>query len=135
MAVGFQTHVAFAQVQVSKEIGFATLFLGGRGILSNTTTTWAWSYKTSNDNATINELANSEDGDNGTVTADKKDESYSDGIWDLTKIQPQIYAGVGFNVWKIQFTLGACADLRSFFDKVNYSDYIWSGYFSTHFKF
>lgn len=134
MANGFETHVAFFQLQVSKQLGFANFFLGGRGTISNTTSTWAWDYKTSNDNENIDAYTNSEDSDKGTVSLNNQTESFHEGVWDLTKIQPQIFAGVGFNAWKFQFTLGACVDLRSFFDHVSYTDYIWSGYFSTHFK-
>lgn len=131
IGIGFQTHVAFAQIQISKEIGFANLFLGARGVISNTTTSWAWDYKTKNENPELSAASN-EAHDDGCVTANGIDESFHDGIWDMTKIQPQIFAGVGFNAWKFQFTLGACADVRSFFDPQY--NIMWSGYFSTHFK-
>ena len=132
MALAFETHVAFAQVQISKEFGIVNLFLGARGTISNTTINWAWKYETKND---TNPAMNSSDDGHGCVTANNKDESFHDGVWDMTKIQPQIFGGIGFNIWKFQLTLGACVDMRSMFDKPNYEKFIWSGYFSTHFKF
>ncbi len=134
MGIGFQTQVIYAQLQISKEFKIATLFLGGRGVLSNTTTTWAWNYKTTNDNSEIAAQATESDSANGTWTAENASDSYKDGIWDMTKIQPQVYAGASLNLWKLGLTFGACADMRSFFDKVNYSDIIWSGFFSAHVK-
>lgn len=133
IGLGFQTHVIFAQLQVSKSFKIVSLFLGARGVLSNTTTSWAWDYKTSNDNPALAALK-AEDGDNGTLTANKRDKTFQNGQWDFSGIQPQVYGGLGFNLWKIQLTLGACADVRSFFDGDNYKNFIWSGYFSTHFK-
>ncbi len=133
MATAFESHVGFAQIQISKEIGFVNLFLGARGTLSNTTVNWAWKYDTSNDNPSIDATAS--DSQMGSVQVNSASESWNNGVWNMTEIQPQIFGGIGFNIWKVQLTLGACVDMRSMFDKPNYEEFIWSGFFSTHFKF
>ena len=71
----------------------------------------------------------------GSVQVNSASESWNNGVWNMTEIQPQIFGGIGFNIWKVQLTLGACVDMRSMFDKPNYEEFIWSGFFSTHFKF
>ena len=135
MAMGFETQVFYLQAQVSKSFGIVTPFIGGRALLSNTKTTYAWNYKTENNE---HPEITSEDGDSGYVTADKATESYDEiknGLWNLKGIQPQVYLGLSFNAGIFQFTLSGCADLRSFFDKVNYDEFIYSGALSTHIKF
>ena len=135
MAMGFQTQVFYLQAQVSKNFGIVTPFIGGRALLSNTKTTYAWNYKTENNE---HPEITSEDGDSGYVTADKATESYDEiknGIWNLKGIQPQVYLGLSFNAGIFQFTLSGCADLRSLFDKYNYDEFIYSGALSTHIKF
>ena len=134
MAMGFETEVFYLQAQVSKSFGIVTPFIGARGLLSNTKTTYAWNYKTENETLGISVA----DGDSGYVTADKATESYDEiknGLWNLKGIQPQVYLGLSFNAGIFQFTLSGCADLRSFFDKVNYDEFIYSGALSTHIKF
>ena len=59
---------------------------------------------------------------------------HKNGKWDFSGIQPQVFAGLGFNLPKTQLTFSVCADVRSFFDKGNYTDFIWSGAFGLHFK-
>ncbi len=134
MAMGFETQVFYLQAQFSKSFGIVTPFIGARGLLSNTKTTYAWNYKTENETLGISVA----DGDSGYVTADKATESYDEiknGLWNLKGIQPQVYLGLSFNAGIFQFTLSGCADLRSLFDKVNYDEFIYSGALSTHIKF
>lgn len=135
MGMGFQTQVFYLQAQVSKNFGIVTPFIGGRALLSNTKTSYAWNYETKNDSYPA--LSKS-DHDEGYVIADKASESYDEiknGYWNLKGIEPQLYLGLSFNAGIFQFTLSGCADLRSFFDKVNYDEFIYSGALSTHIKF
>ena len=132
--LSYITQVAFAQLQISKTWSKISLFAGARGIVSNTTTKWAWYYDTStdSDDDEIKNACNQNESDDGTVTNDGFSKTYSDGKWDFSGIQPQVYAGISFHAWKVQFGLSACADVRSFFDQTYAQKYIFSGVFSTH---
>ena len=131
MALGFETHLFYIQTQISKNFGVVTPFIGARALLSNTKTTYAWNYESKT--APV-----FSDSDEGYVIAEKASQSYDEiktGLWNLKGIQPQVYLGLSFNAGLFQFTLSGCADMRSFFDKTNYEDFIYSGAFSTHVKF
>lgn len=131
LGFGFQTQVLYLQAQVSKDLAIATLFAGTRGILSNTACDWNWNIDTKNSSypsATVS------DSDSGSVTATGLSDTHKDGKWDFSGIQPQVYAGCGLNLWKMQLTMSLCADIRSLFDKGNYTDFIWSGALGIHFK-
>lgn len=130
LGFGYQTQVIFIQGQVSKDLSLLHLFAGVRGILSNTTTDWNWSVDSRDETNTIS----ISDSDSGCVTSTGLSDLHQDGKWDFSGIQPQIFAGCGFNLTKVQFTLSLCADVRSLFDKGNYTDFIWSGALGIHFK-
>ncbi|MBR6153129.1 MAG: hypothetical protein IKQ43_01695 [Treponema sp.] len=130
LGFGYQTQVIFIQGQVSKDLSLLHLFAGVRGILSNTTTDWKWSVDSRDETNTIS----ISDSDSGCVTSTGLSELHQDGKWDFSGIQPQIFAGCGFNLTKVQLTLSLCADVRSLFDKGNYTDFIWSGALGIHFK-
>ena len=131
MGLGYQTQVIFIQGQVSKDLSILHLFAGIRGIISNTTSDWNWSIESSNSSVPSAIIS---DGDSGSVTATGLHDLHQDGKWDFSGIQPQIYTGCGFNLWKMQITASLCADVRSLFDKGNYTDFIWSGALGIHFK-
>ncbi|MBP5358254.1 MAG: hypothetical protein J6Y69_03610 [Treponema sp.] len=132
MGMGYQTQVIFIQGQVSKDLSIVSLFAGARGILSNTTCDWSWAFQTDND--TVDALDFYDNDNNGSVTATGLSDTHKNGKWDFSGIQPQVFAGLGFNLPKTQLTFSVCADVRSFFDKGNYTDFIWSGAFGLHFK-
>lgn len=117
--MSFKTQVCFLQVQASKSFAIVTVYGGLRGILSNSTDSWAWSYATKNN--TLAALSASEK-DSGTVASGSEPSSvYQDGKWDFSAIQPQLYGGVGFNFLVFQTALGACWDMRNM---------LWSGSFT-----
>ena len=126
MDLSFKTQVMFLQAQVSKNFAFATIYGGVRGIVSDSANTWAWKYSSVSGDSTI-----SEDNDSGTVSSGNGavvSDVYQDGKWDFSNIQPQIFAGVGFNFLCFQTTVGACVDVASFFR--DNGKYLWSGSFS-----
>lgn len=126
MDLSFKTQVMFLQAQVSKNFAFATVYGGLRGIVSDSANTWAWDYSSSYGDTTI-----SKDSDSGTVSSGNggiESDVYQDGKWDFSNIQPQIFAGVGFNFLCFQTTVGACVDVASFFR--DNGKYLWSGSFS-----
>ena len=131
VGMGYQTQVIFIQGQVSKDLSVISLFAGARGLLSNTTCDWSWAVQTTNSTG-LYDLA--DDDNNGSVTATELADTHKNGKWDFSGIQPQVFAGLGFNLPKTQLTFSVCADVRSFFDKGNYTDFIWSGAFGLHFK-
>ena len=130
--LSYSTHVIFAEAQISKSFLLATVFAGGRALLSNTTTSWAWDVST-----TCNYLGTDytvyEEG-SGSRTAKGKSASYEHGKFDFSGIQPQLYAGVGLNFLVFQATANICADIRSFMDSDNYDGALWSGALSFHVK-
>lgn len=130
--LSYSTHVLYLEAQLSKNFLLATVFAGGRALVSNTTTSWAWNIATSY--TYIDVTYTIADGDSGSRTADGKSTTYKDGKFDLSGIQPQLYAGVGLNFLVFQTSLSVCADVRSFFDSSNYDKALWSGAFSFHFK-
>jgi len=129
MNIAFKTQVISLQAEVSKSFAIVTVYGGLRGILSDSTNNWAW-------DCTIS--GNKKSGE-GTVTADGATTTYQDGKWDFSSIQPQIFAGVGFNFLTFQTTLGASYDLTWLYKKYLTDETVvpknlWSGSFSFHVK-
>lgn len=137
LEISYETQLAFLQVQLCKTISGTTIFLGGRGVVSNTTSSWSWNFKTENSSDSSQNIS---DGDSGTVSTingiETTVENAKNGDFGtiLSNIQPQLYAGLGFNFTVLQITASVCADVRSIFDKENYSDFIWSGALSARVK-
>lgn len=135
MNLSFNTQVIYVQAEVSKSIMIATVFGGARALVSNTSTSWAWNFKgTKNFEGIDGNLIISGE-DSGSRNADTTSSTYQDGKWDFSGVQPQLYAGVGFNFLVFQTSLSVCADIRSFMDRTNYEEALWSGAFSFHVKF
>lgn len=135
MNLSFNTQVIYVQAEVSKSIMIATIFGGARALVSNTSTSWAWNFKgTKNFEGIDGNLIISGE-DSGSRNADTTSSTYQDGKWDFSGVQPQLYAGVGFNFLVFQTSLSVCADIRSFMDRTNYEEALWSGAFSFHVKF
>jgi hypothetical protein len=115
--VDYKTHTMYAQAQVSKKFLFITPFVGFRGLVSSSDNSWEW--KTSGDLATVAALAG-KSSDSGTVETNG---------FDWSGIQPQLFAGCGFNLFVLQTTFSVTADLRNI---GNYG--LWSGAFSLRLK-
>lgn len=133
MNLSFNTQVIYVQAEVSKSIMIATVFGGARALVSNTSTSWAWNINGTKSLEGNNLIISGED--SGSCNADTTSSTYQDGKWDFSGVQPQLYAGVGFNFLVFQTSLSVCADIRSFMDRTNYEDALWSGAFSFHVKF
>ena len=133
MNLSFNTQVIYVQAEVSKSIMIATVFGGARALVSNTSTSWAWYINGTKSLGGNNLIISGED--SGSCNADTTSSTYQDGKWDFSGVQPQLYAGVGFNFLVFQTSLSVCADIRSFMDRTNYEDALWSGAFSFHVKF
>lgn len=133
MNLSFNTQVIYVQAEVSKSIMIATVFGGARALVSNTSTSWAWNINGTKSLGGYNLIISGED--SGSCNADTTSSTYQDGKWDFSGVQPQLYAGVGFNFLVFQTSLSVCADIRSFMDRTNYEDALWSGAFSFHVKF
>lgn len=133
MNLSFNTQVIYVQAEVSKSIMIATVFGGARALVSNTSTSWAWNINGTKSLGGRNLIISGED--SGSCNADTTSSTYQDGKWDFSGVQPQLYAGVGFNFLVFQTSLSVCADIRSFMDRTNYEDALWSGAFSFHVKF
>ena len=133
MNLSFNTQVIYVQAEVSKSIMIATVFGGARALVSNTSTSWAWNINGTKSLGCNNLIISGED--SGSCNADTTSSTYQDGKWDFSGVQPQLYAGVGFNFLVFQTSLSVCADIRSFMDRTNYEDALWSGAFSFHVKF
>lgn len=133
MNLSFNTQVIYVQAEVSKSIMIATVFGGARALVSNTSTSWAWNINGTKSLGGINLIISGED--SGSCNADTTSSTYQDGKWDFSGVQPQLYAGVGFNFLVFQTSLSVCADIRSFMDRTNYEKALWSGAFSFHVKF
>lgn len=133
MNLSFNTQVIYVQAEVSKSIMIATVFGGARALVSNTSTSWAWNINGTKSLGSNNLIISGED--SGSCNADTTSSTYQDGKWDFSGVQPQLYAGVGFNFLVFQTSLSVCADIRSFMDRTNYEDALWSGAFSFHVKF
>lgn len=133
MNLSFNTQVIYVQAEVSKSIMIATVFGGARALVSNTSTSWAWNINGTKSLGGKNLIISGED--SGSCNADTTSSTYQDGKWDFSGVQPQLYAGVGFNFLVFQTSLSVCADIRSFMDRTNYEEALWSGAFSFHVKF
>lgn len=133
MNLSFNTQVIYVQAEVSKSIMIATVFGGARALVSNTSTSWAWNINGTKSLGGNNLIISGED--SGSCNADTTSSTYQDGKWDFSGVQPQLYAGVGFNFLVFQTSLSVCADIRSFMDRTNYEEALWSGAFSFHVKF
>lgn len=133
MNLSFNTQVIYVQAEVSKSIMIATVFGGARALVSNTSTSWAWNINGTKSLGGNNLIISGED--SGSCNADTTSSTYQDGKWDFSGVQPQLYVGVGFNFLVFQTSLSVCADIRSFMDRTNYEEALWSGAFSFHVKF
>lgn len=130
--IAYNTQTAFVQLEVSKKILFMTIFGGARGIVSSSTNSWSWDFDThnTNENEEVAKLFKAAASDSGTVSSGNGiTDVYKKGKWDFSNIQPQVYAGVGFNFLCLQTTIGACADISSLY-RTDKTDFIWSAFFS-----
>lgn len=115
-SVYVNTNTLYAQLQVSKKLLFLVPYAGVRAVLTYSTSGYSFSY-----------LSTITDAGNGTATIAQSNssKSYATNGFDFANLQPQIYAGLGFNAPFSQFTLNACWNPRN---------NLWSASFNSCFK-
>jgi hypothetical protein len=95
------TNTLYAQLQVSKKFLFLVPYAGVRAVLTSSTSGYSFSY--------ISEI----EGDSTPIAQGSSSKSYATNGFDFANLQPQIYAGLGFNAPFSQFTLNACWNPRN----------------------
>ena len=89
----FKTTSLFFEAQVSKKILFLVPFLGFRGVIANSSNSWAWQYNVAFEGYQVGQV------EKGTVNR---------GFGD--KFHPQIFGGIGFDVFMFHANLSASYD-------------------------
>ena len=93
----FETTSIFFEAQVSKKILFLVPFLGFRGVMAQSTNSWAWEYNAPFDGyGTIGQV------EKGTVNR---------GFGD--RFHPQLFGGIGFDIFMFHANLSASYDFVS----------------------
>ena len=89
----FKTTSLFFEAQVSKKILFLVPFLGFRGVIANSTNSWEWVYNVAFEGYQVGQV------EKGTVNR---------GFGD--RFHPQIFGGIGFDVFMFHANLSASYD-------------------------
>lgn len=92
----FQTTSIFFEAQVSKKILFLVPFLGFRGIIAESTNSWQWAYNAQFEGYQLGQV------EKGTVNR---------GFGD--RFHPQIFGGIGFDIFMFHANLSASYDFVS----------------------
>lgn len=93
----FETTSIFFEAQVSKKILFLVPFLGFRGVIAKSTNSWQWEY-----NATFEGYGTIGQVEKGTVNR---------GFGD--RFHPQLFGGIGFDIFMFHANLSASYDFVS----------------------
>lgn len=93
----FETTSIFFEAQVSKKILFLVPFLGFRGVMAQSTNSWQWEY-----NATFEGYGTIGQVEKGTVNR---------GFGD--RFHPQLFGGIGFDIFMFHANLSASYDFVS----------------------
>jgi hypothetical protein len=110
VGIRLNMNILYLQAQVSKKVLFFIPYAGFRAVVVASDN--SYEYK-SNVNA------------NGTDYPNSTSGTTASGGFDFAELQPQIFAGIGFNVLLTQFNVNACWNPRS---------NIWSGSVSSVFR-
>ena len=92
----FETTSIFFEAQVSKKILFLVPFLGFRGVMAQSTNSWAWEYNAQFEGYTLGNV------EKGTVNR---------GFGD--RFHPQLFGGIGFDIFMFHANLSASYDFVS----------------------
>jgi len=96
----FNTKTIFLEAQVSKKILFLVPFLGFRGVVSDSTNSWKWQFNANFDGYTVGQTQS------GTETRSLPS-AFGESF------QPQVFGGVGFDIFLVQTTISASYDFRN----------------------
>ena len=105
MNTNFDLHTLFAQVQVSKKFFILTPYAGIRAYVTSSKSHYDYTYS-----STYEAGALSGDVPNGSG-GDEHDYNSDGFAW--RKIQPQLYGGLGLNIFFFDCTLGGCWNPRN----------------------
>ena len=121
--IDYNINTFYLQAQVSKDfsipivrIGF-TPFAGGRLFVSKHDNSYDWAYKGKAAAAVDAALAAA-----GLPTVTSGSGNVKSDMFDFNNMQPQLYAGIGFNFALLQVTASVCIDPRTFSE-----DKTWTG--------
>ena len=117
MNTNFDLHTLFVQAQVSKKFFILTPYAGMRAYVTSSKSHYDYAY-TSTDESGGTSLA--VPGGSGSEAHDYNSNGFAWG-----KIQPQLYAGLGLNIFFFDCTLGGCWNPRN---------NLWSANVSARFK-
>jgi hypothetical protein len=116
----FNMNMLYLQAQISKKLLIFVPYAGVRAVLVSTANDYDYSSKVTADGM------DSQTGTSATqTTSEGSSGTVSSNGFDFADLQPQIFAGVGFNVLFTQFTINACWNPRS---------NLWSASLSTVFR-
>lgn len=110
----------YFQAQVSKKLLFMIPYAGARAVFTSFSNTYDYS---STVNSTGTDSSTSAQETKTTTTSGSG--SQSSNLFDFSRIQPQLFAGIGFNAPFSQFSLNVCFNPRNM---------LWSGSLSAFFK-
>lgn len=96
----FNTKTLFMEAQVSKKILFLVPFVGFRGVISDSSNSWKWQFNATFDGYTIGQTQS------GTETRSLPG-AFGESL------QPQVFCGVGFDIFLVQTTISASYDFRN----------------------
>lgn len=118
--VEYKVHTLSLSAQASKSFLICTPFVGVRGVVSKYDNSYSWKMKSMASLDSLLASAGLATGNSGSYKSDK---------FDFAELQPQVFAGVGFNLFVLQTTVSVTADLRNIADKG-----LWSGALSLRLK-
>lgn len=124
--IDYKVHTLALTAQASKSFLICTPFVGLRGVVSKYDNSYSWKIKNSGAQTAIDALAAANP---GRAIATSGSGSYKSDKFDFAELQPQVFAGVGFNLFVLQTTVSVTADLRNIADKG-----LWSGALSLRLK-
>ena len=117
MNTNFDLHTLFAQVQVSKKFFILTPYVGMRAYVTASKNHYDYTYSSTYEAG----------GNTGNVPggSGREEHDYNSDGFAWGKIQPQLYAGLGLNIFFFDCTLGGCWNPRN---------NLWSANVSARFK-
>lgn len=96
----FNTKTLFLEAQVSKKILFLVPFVGFRGVISDSANSWKWQFNAEFEGYTVGQTQS------GTETRSLPG-AFGESF------QPQVFGGVGFDIFLVQTTISASYDFRN----------------------
>lgn len=110
--LAYTAHIAFAQLQFSKNFFFVTFYAGARGIVTKQENVWNYTYKDELSDGSSTLQVNSAE-DFQTVSSGQEPVSgFIHGTFDLPGVEAQVYGGLGFNMGPVELGFGVSYEIR-----------------------